>query len=42
MEVAYPDTAPFKAAAMPVYDALKAQVGDAVYATFMQLLDKAK
>jgi TRAP-type transport system periplasmic protein len=42
MEVAYPDTAPFKAAAQPVYDALKAQVGDAVFKTYMDLLAKSK
>jgi TRAP-type transport system periplasmic protein len=42
MEVAYPDTAPFKAAAQPVYEALKAQVGDAVFASFMDLLNKSK
>jgi len=42
MDVAYPDTAPFKAAVQPVYDALKAQVGDEVYKTFMGYLDKAK
>jgi TRAP-type transport system periplasmic protein len=42
MEVAYPDTAPFKAAAAPVYDALKAQVGDAVFSTYMGMLDKSK
>jgi len=42
MDVAYPDTTPFKTAAMPVYDALKAQLGASVYDTFMQYLDKAK
>lgn len=42
MDVAFPDTAPFKAAAQPVYDALKAQVGDEVYKTFMGYLEKAK
>jgi TRAP-type transport system periplasmic protein len=42
MEVAYPDTAPFKKAAQPVYDALKAQVGAASYNTFMSLLDKSQ
>jgi tripartite ATP-independent transporter DctP family solute receptor len=42
MEVAYPDTAPFKVAALPVYAALKAQLGDSVFNTFMGLLDKAK
>ena len=42
MEVAYPDTAPFKAAAQPVYDALKAQVGEAVFKAYMDLLAKAK
>jgi len=42
MEVATPDTAPFKAAAASVYDELKAKVGEADYKTFMQLLDKAK
>lgn len=42
MEVAYPDTTPFKAAAAPVYDALKAQVGEAVFRTYMDLLNKSK
>ncbi len=42
MEVAYPDTAPFKAAAQPVYDALKAQVGDATFSAYMDLLAKSK
>jgi tripartite ATP-independent transporter DctP family solute receptor len=42
MEVAYPDTAPFKVAAQPVYDALKAQVGEAAFNTFMDLLNKSK
>jgi len=42
MEVAYPDTKPFKTAAQPVYDALKAQVGEATFNTFMGYLDKAK
>jgi tripartite ATP-independent transporter DctP family solute receptor len=42
MEVAYPDTAPFKAAVAPVYDALKAQVGDAVFNAYMDLLKKSK
>jgi tripartite ATP-independent transporter DctP family solute receptor len=42
MEVAYPDTAPFKTAAAPVYDALKAQVGDTAFKTYMDLLDKSK
>jgi tripartite ATP-independent transporter DctP family solute receptor len=42
MEVAYPNTSPFKAAAQPVYDALKAQVGDAVYNAFIDLLNKSK
>ncbi len=42
MQVAYPDTAPFKTAAAPVYDALKAQVGATVFNTFMQMLDKSK
>jgi tripartite ATP-independent transporter DctP family solute receptor len=42
MQVAYPDTAPFAAEAQPVYDALKAQVGDAVYNTFMGLLAKSR
>ncbi len=41
MQVAYPDTTPFKAEAQPVYNALKTQVGDAAYATFMSLLDKS-
>ncbi len=42
MEVNYPDTAPFKAAAAPVWNALKAQVGEKDYNTFMDLLNKAK
>jgi TRAP-type transport system periplasmic protein len=42
MQVAYPDTAPFATAAAPVYQALKAQVGDDVYKTFMQMLAKGK
>jgi tripartite ATP-independent transporter DctP family solute receptor len=42
MEVAYPDTAPFKKAAAPVYDALKAQVSTGVFNTFMGMLDKSK
>jgi tripartite ATP-independent transporter DctP family solute receptor len=42
MDVAYPNTAPFKAAAAPVYDALKAQVGAAAFKTFMDLLEKSK
>jgi TRAP-type transport system periplasmic protein len=42
MEVGYPDTAPFKALMQPVYDALKAKVGDDIYKTFMAYLDKAK
>jgi TRAP-type transport system periplasmic protein len=42
MEVAYPDTAPFKAAAAPVYEALKAQVGEAVFNAYMDLLNKSK
>jgi TRAP-type transport system periplasmic protein len=40
MEVATPDTAPFKTATMPVYDKLKAKAGDADYAAFMNLLSK--
>jgi tripartite ATP-independent transporter DctP family solute receptor len=42
MDVAYPDTAPFKVAAQPVYDALKAQVGAAAFNTYMDLLNKSK
>ncbi len=42
MQVNYPDTAPFKAATTAVYDALKAQVGEADYKTFMEMLDKSK
>lgn len=42
MEVAYPDTTPFKAAAAPVWDELKAQVGAADYATFQGFMEKAK
>jgi tripartite ATP-independent transporter DctP family solute receptor len=42
MEVAYPDTAPFAAAAAPVYSALKAQVGESVYNTYMDMLSKSK
>jgi tripartite ATP-independent transporter DctP family solute receptor len=42
MQVDYPDTAPFKAATAAVWDQLKAQVGDADYAAFVALMDKAK
>lgn len=42
MEVAYPDTAPFAAAAAPVYAALKAQLGESAYTTFMGMLAKSK
>jgi TRAP-type C4-dicarboxylate transport system substrate-binding protein len=42
MDVAYPDTAPFAKEAAPVYAALKAQVGDSVYGTFMDMLAKSK
>jgi tripartite ATP-independent transporter DctP family solute receptor len=42
MEVAYPDTAPFAAAAAPVYAALKTQVGDTVYGAYMEMLAKSK
>jgi tripartite ATP-independent transporter DctP family solute receptor len=42
MEVAYPDTEPFAAEVGPVYAALKAQVGDSVYNTFMEMLAKSK
>jgi tripartite ATP-independent transporter DctP family solute receptor len=42
MEVAYPDTAPFAREAAPVYAALKAQVGDAAYAAFMDMLVKSR
>ncbi len=42
MEVAYPDTAPFAAAAAPVYAALKAQLGEPVYTTYMGMLAESK
>lgn len=42
MDVAMPDTAPFKVAAASVYDELKAKVGEADYKAFMALLDKSK
>lgn len=42
MEVAYPDTTPFAAAAEPVYTALRAQVGDSVYNAYMDLLRKSR
>ncbi len=42
MEVNSPDTAPFQAAAAPVWEKLKAQVGEKDYKTFMDLLNKAK
>ena len=42
MQVAYPDTKPFVAAAAPVYDELKNMVGAADYATYMQLLEKSR
>jgi TRAP-type transport system periplasmic protein len=42
MEVNVPDIAPFQKAAAPVWDALKAQVGEADYAKFQELLSKAK
>jgi tripartite ATP-independent transporter DctP family solute receptor len=44
MEVAYPDTAPFKALMGPVYDALKntAGIGAATFNTFMDFLNKSK
>jgi tripartite ATP-independent transporter DctP family solute receptor len=42
MEVAYPDTAPFFALVTPVYDALKAQIGDSNYRIFMDYLAKSK
>ena len=42
MEVAYPDTTPFKAAAQPVYDALKAQVGDDAFKIYRDLLERSR
>ena len=42
MQVAYPDTKAFAAAAAPVYDELKKMVGDADYATYMQMLEKSR
>lgn len=42
MQVAYPDTKPFITAASPVYDELKAQVGEADYKYFMDLLEKSR
>jgi tripartite ATP-independent transporter DctP family solute receptor len=42
MEVNVPDIAPFQKAAAPVWDALKAQVGEADYAKFQELLSKVK
>jgi tripartite ATP-independent transporter DctP family solute receptor len=42
MQVAYPDTRPFVAAAAPVYNELKNMVGATDYATYMQLLEKSR
>jgi len=42
MEVAYPDTAPFAAKAAPVYDELKAKVGEKDYDLFMKYLDMSR
>lgn len=42
MKVNRPDVAPFKAATVSVWGALKAQVGDADYAKFQQFLSAAK
>jgi tripartite ATP-independent transporter DctP family solute receptor len=42
MQVARPDTAPFKAGTTPVYEKLKAKVGDADYGAFMAMLAKGK
>lgn len=42
MEVAYPDTAPFKAAAQPVYIALRDKVGVAAYNQYMIYLNQVK
>jgi len=42
MQVAYPDTAPFAAAAAPVYDELKAKVGVESYDLFMKYLEKSR
>lgn len=42
MQVDFPDTAAFKAAAAPVWGELKTQVGETDYNAFMALMDKAK
>jgi len=42
MEVAYPDTTPFISAAAPVYEELKAQVGEADYNHYMDLLEESR
>jgi len=42
MQVAFPDTKPFIQAAAPVYEELKAQVGEADYKYFMDLLEKSR
>jgi tripartite ATP-independent transporter DctP family solute receptor len=42
MEVAYPDTAPFKAAAQPVWNTLKDKVGVASYNQFMTYMSWVK
>ncbi|WP_319562418.1 TRAP transporter substrate-binding protein [Marispirochaeta sp.] len=42
MEVAYPDTKPFITAAAPVYEELKAQVGEADFDYYMDLLGKSR
>ncbi len=42
MEVNYPDTAPFKAATVPVWETLKSKFGAKEYQTFMDMLAKAK
>jgi len=42
MQVDFPDTVPFKAGTASVWEELKKQVGEANYATFTALLDKAK
>ena len=42
MQVARPDTAPFKTATAPVYEKLKAKVGDSEFAAFMAMLARNK
>lgn len=42
MQVDFPDTTPFKAAAAPVWNELKSQVGETDYNAFQALMEKAK